>query len=423
MIYIGIKSRLTIEVDMDLTKFFAQSPSDILSKIDECLSLLSLSRRELSFQADIKEATLLNSYAKEKIPSFQDLYRIANAIGIPFDTLITGEEDDSKGSKDYLYWKEEGAKLFSKNGYSLSPESLMVVFPDKIALANLLNALSVKTGEMDKKRFSIVLRLLSLEQPDLLFFLNMITREYMSKYYRSQFEYRIISSLCGQFIELMAMLSSYCFRKRNSVIHNFMKAVDDLIPSSAIRNKTTFQQKTGISAVSYRTYMTEKEKSLSPSVATIVKAATTLNISSIDDAVRGEVEPLQEQLITNNLMVKNTITLPAAESNTAWLSASIILKELKTVPSFAKFLSQLLFLGDIEYFIEMGEEKDLKDSFKAQPERWDYEDFAIDIKKDRDFLEELTNSYYDRLLGYLSIVLMSPYSSFSRYKSIAQPIV
>ena len=277
---------------MNLTKFFALSPSDILSKIDERLSLLSLSRKELSFQADIKEATLLNSYAKEKIPSFQDLYRIANAIGIPFDTLITGTEDDSKGSKDYLYWKEEGEKLFSENVYSLSPESLMVVFPDKIALANLLNALSIKT-----------------------------------KYYRSQFEYRIISSLCGQFIELMAMLSSYCFRKRNSVIHNFMKAVDDLIPSSAIRNKTTFQQETGISAVSYRTYMTEREKSLSPSVATIVKAATTLNISSIDKAVRDEVEPLQEQLITINSMMKNTITLPAAESNTAWLSASIILKE------------------------------------------------------------------------------------------------
>ena len=402
---------------MDLTKFFAQPPSDILSKIDERLSLLSLSRRELSFQADIKEATLLNSYAKEKIPSFQDLYRIANAIGIPFDTLITGEEDDSMWSNDYLYWKEEGEKLFSENGYSLSPESLMVVFPDKIALTNLLNALSVKTGEMDKKRFSIVLHLLSLEQPDLLFFLNMITREYLSKYYRSQFEYRIVSSLCGQFIELMAMLSSYCFRKRNSVIHNFMKAVDDLIPSSAIRNKTTFQQGTGISAVSYRTYMTEKEKSLSPSVATIVKAATTLNISSIDDAVRGEVEPLQEQLITNNLMVKNTITLPAAESNTAWLSASIILKELKTVPSFAKFLSQLFFLGDIEYFIEMGEEKDLKDSFESMPERWDYEDFAKAIKKNKNFLEELTNTYYDRLLGYLSSVIMSPYSSYSYHKS------
>ena len=129
---------------MNLTKFFALSPSDILSKIDERLSLLSLSRKELSFQADIKEATLLNSYAKEKIPSFQDLYRIANAIGIPFDTLITGEEDDSKGSKNYLYWKEEGEKLFSENVYSLSPESLMVVFPDKIALANLLNALSIK---------------------------------------------------------------------------------------------------------------------------------------------------------------------------------------------------------------------------------------------------------------------------------------
>ena len=115
--------------------------------------------------------------------------------------------------------------------------------------------------------------------------------------------------------------------------------------------------------------------------------------------------------------------MPDAESNTAWLSASIILKELKTVPSFAKFLSQLLFLGDIEYFIEMGEEKDLKDSFESMPERWDYEDFAIDIKKDRDFLEELTNSYYDRLLGYLSSAIMSPYSSFSRYKSIVQSIV
>ena len=405
---------------MDLTKFFAQSPSDILSKIDERLSLLSLSRRELSFQADIKEATLLNSYAKEKTPSFQDLYRIANAIGIPFDTLITGEEDDSMGGNDYLYWKKEGEKLFSENGYSLSPESLMVVFPDKIALTNLLNALSAKTGEMDKKRFSIVLRLLSLEQPDLLFFLNMITREYLSKYYRSQFEYRIVSSLCGQFIELMAMLSSYCFRKRNSVIHNFMKAVDDLIPSSAIRNKTTFQQETGISAVSYRTYMTEREKSLSPSVATIVKAATTLNISSIDKAVRDEVEPLQEQLITNNLMFKNTITLPAAESNTAWLSASTILKEIKTVPSFAKFLSQLFFLGDIEYFLEQGEEAHLKNFFKSQSERWDYDDFAKEIKKSRDVLEELTSTYYDRLLGYLSSAVMSPYSSFSRYRSITK---
>ena len=71
----------------------------------------------------------------------------------------------------------------------------------------------------------------------------------------------------------------------------------------------------------------------------------------------------------------------------------------------------------------MGEEKDLKDSFESMPERWDYEDFAIDIKKDRDFLEELTNSYYDRLLGYLSSAIMSPYSSFSRYKSIVQSIV
>ena len=41
----------------------------------------------------------------------------------------------------------------------------------------------------------------------------------------------------------------------------------------------------------------------------------------------------------------------------------------------------------------------------------------MDIKKDKDFLEELTNIYFDRLLGYLSSVIMSPYSSYSYHKS------
>lgn len=59
-------------------------------------------------------------------------------------------------------------------------------------------------------------------------------------------------------------------------------------------------------------------------------------------------------------MLKNIITFPAARSNTAWLSASTILKGIKTVPSFVKFLSQLFFLGDIEYFLHQGEEEYLK---------------------------------------------------------------
>lgn len=80
-------------------------------------------------------------------------------------------------------------------------------------------------------------------------------------------------------------------------------------------------------------------------------------------------------------------------------------------------ISFTTFRRDIEFLFHQGEEEYLKNSFKSQPERWDYEDFEIDIKKDRDFLEELTNTYYDRLLGYLLNEIMDPYLSYSYHKS------
>ena len=113
--------------------------------------------------------------------------------------------------------------------------------------------------------------------------------------------------------------------------------------------------------------------------------------------------------------IKRFPLLPhASVSDTDWFCPPVASKTSK-INLFQKLITTF-FAGDIEYFLDQGEQDYLKNSFKYQPEKWDYEDFARAIKKkNKDFLEELTNNYYDRLLSYLSSAVNSPYSSFSRY--------
>ena len=130
----------------------------ILKRMETQREMMGMTRQDISYLTDIPYSTLTNNFQKNKVPMFDDLYRMSLSIGMPMDELVSEEEPAYSLNKDnMLYWKEfTPSRSFS--------ETFIQAFPDKVALARTFNAMAQKSGYFLRKSHRFVFWLLQSYQ-------------------------------------------------------------------------------------------------------------------------------------------------------------------------------------------------------------------------------------------------------------------
>ena len=106
-----------MEVATDFPKLEADK---ILSRIDKQREMLHLSRNEVASIAGINQLSFINNFKKHKVPKFNDLYRISNAIGITFDSLV------AENDPEYLLDKNNNPLFFVHGFFKHSQDAHVV---------------------------------------------------------------------------------------------------------------------------------------------------------------------------------------------------------------------------------------------------------------------------------------------------------
>lgn len=118
------------------TDFPKLAADTILNRIDKQREFLHLSRNDVASVAGINQLSFINNFKKHKIPKFNDLYRISNALGITFDTLVAEKEPEYLTDKNnVIYW----TTLTEKDTL---PNSQLMQNSDKNAIVRAFNSLS-----------------------------------------------------------------------------------------------------------------------------------------------------------------------------------------------------------------------------------------------------------------------------------------
>lgn len=117
------------------TDFPKLEADTILNRIDKQREILHLSRNDVTSIAGLNPLSFINNFKKHKVPKFNDLYRISNALGITFDSLVSDEEPAYVPDKtNVIYW-------LLLSGKELIQSSLLLRSPDKNAIVRAFNSL------------------------------------------------------------------------------------------------------------------------------------------------------------------------------------------------------------------------------------------------------------------------------------------
>ena len=347
-----------MEVVMDFPKLEADT---ILSRIDKQRELLHLSRNDVASVAGINQLSFLNNFKKHKIPKFNDLYRISNALGIKFDTLVAEKEPEYLTDKNnIIYWTTLTDKDILQNSQLLQNS-------DKNAIVRAFNSLSkgLDAGNLirnpetavtsDEYRFCIFYEFLCAEEIDGLFLMNEIIHIIrkalgVDDSRISTFRLRIV------FYEMAISLWQYSYLPVAAI----WQTIDDKI-SSRYDFKSKFYKDSGISSRSYSEYQDATTTMASPSTDTMMKAMKLLDIDEVDEAIRFRIPETFGEYSNSDISLY-------VYFNT--MSDEMLKADLKTVPYLAQFMDAIFSLG----FKDLAQIKNLTDAAARNP----YSNFSSD---------------------------------------------
>lgn len=257
----------------------------LLERIDEQRILIGAKHLDIAEQSDILYVTYINNFKKYKIPKFADLFRIACAIGYPFNDLLSDNPPNpSDNPKNIRYWTE-------KELGTLKPSSLIYTLADKTAAAAFLDAMKKRAekkdaDEIEQKRFQVATMILSLSDMDLLYYLNSISKYLPYKEHCIEV-FKEEHCLYDMMYRIRRIFRSV-WSPKNNVTHDLWTTINNEV-ARQYNNKTQFQRDSGISSRAYNEYLSGKSENSTPGLDTVYKALNLLSITDIDNAVRKNV--------------------------------------------------------------------------------------------------------------------------------------
>ena len=336
------------------TDFPKLAADTILNRIDKQREFLHLSRNDVASVAGINQLSFINNFKKHKIPKFNDLYRISNALGITFDTLVAEKEPEYLTDKNnVIYW----TTLTEKDTL---PNSQLMQNSDKNAIVRAFNSLSEgldagnlirnpeTAGTSDEYRFCIFYEFLRAEEVDGLFLMSEIIHVLNKAFGVEDFQISTFS-LQMAFYEMANSLWLHSYLPVAAI----WQTIDDRI-SSRYDFKSQFYKDSGISSRSYSEYQNATTTMASPSTDTMLKVMKLLEIDNIDEAIRSAIpETIEEPPLSSIGFYVNYEPV----------TDEILKATLKTVPSLALFINGIFSLG----FKDLARIKDLTDAAVRNP--------------------------------------------------------
>lgn len=343
------------------TDFPKLEADTILNRIDKQREILHLSRNDVASIAGLNPLSFINNFKKHKVPKFNDLYRISNALGITFDSLVSDEEPAYVSDKtNVIYW-------LLLSGKELIQSSLLLRSPDKNAIVRAFNSLSegldavtlIRKPEAavtsDEYRFCIFHEFMLAEEVDELFLTDEIIQIIRESYSLKRLRKPVIE-LYKAYLEMTITLWQYSYLPVAAI----WQAIDDRI-SLKYDYKSKFYKDSGISSRSYSEYQDAMTTKASPSTDTMMKALKLLDIDNVDEAIRARIPDASAEYTHSNL---------SSFVNFEPLSNEILKKDLKTIPYLAQFIDSIFSLG----FNDLAQIKSLTDSATKTP----YSDYCSD---------------------------------------------
>lgn len=336
------------------TDFPKLAADTILNRIDKQREFLHLSRNDVASVAGINQLSFINNFKKHKIPKFNDLYRISNALGITFDTLVAEKEPEYLTDKNnVIYW----TTLTEKDTL---PNSQLMQNSDKNAIVRAFNSLSegldagnlVKNpetaGTSDEYRFCIFYAFLHAEEVDGLFLMSEIIHVLNKAFGVEDFQISTFS-LQMAFYEMANSLWLHSYLPVASI----WQTIDDKI-SSRYDFKSNFYKDSGISSRSYSEYQDATTTMASPSTDTMLKILKLLDIDNVDEAIRSRIPETFDAPSLSNI---------SFYVNYEPMTNETLKATLKTVPSLAQFMNGIFSLG----FKDLARIKNLTDTAARNP--------------------------------------------------------
>lgn len=336
------------------TDFPKLAADTILNRIDKQREFLHLSRNDVASVAGINQLSFINNFKKHKIPKFNDLYRISNALGITFDTLVAEKEPEYLTDKNnVIYW----TTLTEKDTL---PNSQLMQNSDKNAIVRAFNSLSEgldagnlirnpeTAGTSDEYRFCIFYEFLRAEEVDGLFLMSEIIHVLNKAFGVEDFQISTFS-LQMAFYEMANSLWLHSYLPVASI----WQTIDDKI-SSRYDFKSNFYKDSGISSRSYSEYQDATTTMASPSTDTMLKILKLLDIDNVDEAIRSRIPETFDAPSLSNI---------SFYVNYEPMTNETLKATLKTVPSLAQFMNGIFSLG----FKDLARIKNLTDAAVRNP--------------------------------------------------------
>lgn len=336
------------------TDFPKLAADTILNRIDKQREFLHLSRNDVASVAGINQLSFINNFKKHKIPKFNDLYRISNALGITFDTLVAEKEPEYLTDKNnVIYW----TTLTEKDTL---PNSQLMQNSDKNAIVRAFNSLSEgldagnlirnpeTAGTSDEYRFCIFYEFLRAEEVDGLFLMSEIIHVLNKAFGVEDFQISTFS-LQMAFYEMANSLWLHSYLPVASI----WQTIDDKI-SSRYDFKSNFYKDSGISSRSYSEYQDATATMASPSTDTMLKILKLLDIDNVDEAIRSRIPETFDTPSLSNI---------SFYGNYEPMTNETLKATLKTVPSLAQFMNGIFSLG----FKDLARIKNLTDAAVRNP--------------------------------------------------------
>lgn len=336
------------------TDFPKLAADTILNRIDKQREFLHLSRNDVASVAGINQLSFINNFKKHKIPKFNDLYRISNALGITFDTLVAEKEPEYLTDKNnVIYW----TTLTEKDTL---PNSQLMQNSDKNAIVRAFNSLSEgldagnlirnpeTAGTSDEYRFCIFYEFLRAEEVDGLFLMSEIIHVLNKAFGVEDFQISTFS-LQMAFYEMANSLWLHSYLPVASI----WQTIDDKI-SSRYDFKSNFYKDSGISSRSYSEYQDATTTMASPSTDTMLKILKLLGIDNVDEAIRSRIPETFDTPSLSNI---------SFYVNYEPMTNETLKATLKTVPSLAQFMNGIFSLG----FKDLARIKNLTDAAVRNP--------------------------------------------------------
>ena len=262
-------------------------PKRILDKIDFQRDALGITRNDISLITGIPYSTLINNFQKNKIPKFNELYKISLILGITIDDLLSTDETEHISKNNILYW----AQYHPRKNFS---NTFLKKIPDKIAIARTFKTLSelsepeaalsyedLSNKKINQLKFFCFYHSITMNEVDDLFIFQKES-ERINNFFSNanDKDLTLHDYIIGQ-NQLLCSLWSYQY----IAVQNLWRHIDSIVPKK-FKNLSAFLKETKLNSQTYARYLHAAHEKSTPGTDTVMRACTLLNIEDIDSAIR-----------------------------------------------------------------------------------------------------------------------------------------